>query len=69
MPNEENKGSRRKNGRARARRRKELEEDEEVELNGYRGKWEKGGKQVLLSILFRSFHYLYLFCGAGSSRT
>ena len=52
MPNEENKGSRRKNGRARARRRKELEEDEEVELNGYRGKWEKGGKQVLLSILF-----------------
>ena len=59
MPNEENKGSRRKNGRARARRRKELEEDEEVELNGYRGK----GKREEASSTFnslRSFHYLYL---------
>ena len=68
MPNEENKGSRRKNGRARARRRKELEEDEEVELNGYRGKWEKGGSKFYFQ--FSSVFPLSLsVCGAGSSRT
>ena len=33
MPNEENRSSRRKNGRARARRRKELEEDQEVDTD------------------------------------
>ena len=53
MSNEENRGSRRKNGRVRARRRKELEEDQEVDFKGFRGKWEKGVKQIILLLLFQ----------------
>ena len=34
------------------RRRKEIEEDLEVEHSGVRGKWEKFGKQLVLSFLF-----------------
>ena len=63
MPNEENRGSRRKNGRARARRRKELEEDQEVDLKGFRRKWEKGGKQIFLSLLFGLAIIIICFVG------
>ena len=52
MSTEEKRGARRKNGRSRARRRKEIEEDLEVEHSGVRGKWEKFGKQLVLSFLF-----------------
>ena len=63
MPNEENRSSRRKNGRARARRRKELEEDQEVDLKGLRGKWERGGKQIILSLLFGLAIIIICFVG------
>ena len=52
MSTEDKKGSRRKNGRARARRRKELEDDQEVDLQGLRKFWERGGKQFALSTIF-----------------
>ena len=52
MSNEDKRGSRRKNGRARARRRKELEDDIEVDLQGFRRLWERGGKQFALSVIF-----------------
>ncbi len=52
MSTDDTKGSRRKNGRNRARRRKELDEDEEIDLQGIRGTWKRGGKQVTQSVLF-----------------
>lgn len=63
MPNEEKRSSRRRNGRSRTRRRKDLDEENEANHQGYRGKWEKGGKQLLLSVLFGFSIILICFVG------
>jgi len=65
MPQDENKGSRRRNGKSRSRKRKNLasEEIDESRLKGFRKIWEKGLKQSLLTILFASSVVFICFVG------